>query len=67
MLEQREFTADSEAEAKRAADAWWAQQAGLTRLSDYAGPTGEHLARQTGHRWVATIIYEAASRQKKRG
>jgi hypothetical protein len=62
MLEQREFTADSKVEAKAAADSWWAQQTEFVRLSEYIGPTNEHLGRQTGHRWVATIIYDTASR-----
>lgn len=58
MLEQKQFTGESSTAAKKAATDWWAGQTGRTHVSAYVGPADEHLARQTGHRWVATIIYE---------
>ncbi len=56
MLKQKQFHAETMEAAQRAADAWWAQQKGLTRISEYMSPA--NLNERTRFRWIATIIYE---------
>ena len=58
MLEQKQFYAQTMDAAQAAADAWWARQKGLTRISEYMSPA--NLNERTRFRWIATIIYEKA-------
>ena len=56
MLEQKQFRGETVEAAQSAADAWWARQNGLTRISEYMSPA--NLNEPTRFRWIATIIYE---------
>ena len=59
----REFTAATRDEAKKAADAWWAQQSGFDRVSGWVLPASEPPPDgATG--WTATIIYRPSSGQE---
>ena len=56
MFEQKEFRGETREAAQEAADAWWALQKGLTRISEYTSPA--NLTEHTRVRWIATIIFE---------
>ncbi len=59
MFEQKEFRGETKEAAQRDADAWWAQQKGLKRISEYMSPA--NLNERTPARWIATIIFERPS------
>ena len=56
MFEQKEFRGETMGAAQKAADAWWALQNGLTRISEYTSPA--NLNEHTRARWIAIIIFE---------
>lgn len=56
MLELKQFHGETVEAAQNAADAWWALQKGLTRISEYMSPA--NLNEHKRIRWIATIIYE---------
>ena len=56
MFEQKEFRGETMEAAQKAADAWWAKQKDLTRISEYMSPA--NLNEATRFRWIATIIFE---------
>jgi hypothetical protein len=62
MLDQKQFTGETRQAAQKAADDWWVEQNGLTRISEYLGPAD--LAGQSGPRWLATIIYETKEKAR---
>ena len=66
MVQRKVFAGETRAEAKNAADEWWAKQTGLERIGDFATTVGDHLAPPNGLRWTAIIIYRKASRSPGR-
>ena len=49
------FTAPTRAEAEKAAEAWWAEQSGLDRISGWTLPAEQPPG--AGPHWTVTIIY----------
>jgi hypothetical protein len=50
LVQMKTFASPSLAEAERAAADWWAQQAGLERLSEFAAPINSN-------RWKVTVVF----------
>jgi hypothetical protein len=57
-MERKVFAGKTVAEAKQAANDWWAAQTGLERIGDFASPVGFHLLTLTEDRWMFTIVYK---------
>ena len=57
MLQQKQFFGETVVAAQKAAEEWWSQQKGLTRISEYMSPAS--LSEDRRLRWIATIIYES--------
>jgi hypothetical protein len=51
------FAAPSRAEAENAAAGWWTQQAGLTRVSEFAAPINTDQRRSGAGRWKVTVVF----------
>jgi hypothetical protein len=56
----KEFSADTRAEAERAASCWWAEQHGLVKVSGWILP----LADPARPQWTATIIYKSVEPER---
>jgi hypothetical protein len=56
MLDQKQFFGVTMAEAQKAAESWWSDQKGLTRVSEYMSPA--NLSQERRLRWIAIIVYE---------
>jgi hypothetical protein len=59
----RAFTADTKAEAEKAADTWWAEQDGFDRVSGWILPADD-TPPGSAPRWTATIIYRSSGAQR---
>jgi hypothetical protein len=55
----RAFTADTRAQAEKAAADWWDAQSGFDRISGWVLPAGDAPSGATPQ-WTATIIYRDA-------